>query len=166
MSAGAKAAKFLTIALFSALISSQTALADIKPRPGWSVHPTSHDYSTLVERVLAAAKTQKIGVVSRASATVGAKAVLDLTIPGNTVIGLYHPRFAVRMLEASVTAGIEAPIRVYLTENEDGSATLSFKTPTHVFEPYFDEGGDRLRELAQELDQLFADLAKEAAGAN
>lgn len=166
MLAGLKAAKFLTTAFFSAIISSQAALADIKPRPGWSVHPTSYDYNTLVERVLAEAKTQKIGVVSRASATVGAKAVLDLNIPGNTVIGLYHPRFAVRMLEASVTAGIEAPIRVYVTEKDDGTATLSYKTPTHVFEPYFNEGGDKLRELARELDELFADLAKEAAGAN
>lgn len=161
-----KSARFLIVLFAAAIFSGHAALAEIRPRPGWSIHPTSHDYNTLVERVLAAAKTQKIGVVSRASATVGAKAVLDLTIPGNTVIGLYHPRFAVRMLEASVTAGIEAPIRVYVTENGDGTATLSFKTPTHVFEPYFDEGGDALRELSQELDQLFADLAKEAAGAN
>lgn len=145
-------------------ILANSASAQIEPRPGWSVQSTPHGYDTLIERVLAAAKSHKIGVVSRASATVGAKKVLDMTIPGNTVIGLYHPRFAVRMLEASVAAGIEAPIRVYVTENEDGTATLSYKTPTHVFEPYFAEGGEELRALAAELDELFAGLSKEAAG--
>jgi len=60
-----------------------------------------------------------MGLVNRASATLDAKRVLDLSIPGNMVIGVYHPRFAVRMLKASVRAGIEAPTRFYITENAD-----------------------------------------------
>ena len=100
--------------------------------------------------------------MTRASATLGAKNVLKQDIPGNMVIGVYHPRFAVRMLEASVPAGIEAPIRLYVTENADGTATLSYKTPSAVFAPYTD-GGDALRAMARELDAIFAKIAAEAA---
>ena len=80
---------------------------------------TGHDYPMLAANVETAAQKYKIGVVTKASAALGAKRVLDKEIPGNMVIGLYHPRFAVPMLEASVAAGIEAPIRVYVTENPD-----------------------------------------------
>jgi len=78
------------------------------------------------------------------------------------VVGVYRPDFAVRMLAASVPAGIEAPIRFYITENPDGTATLSYKKPSAAFAPYSD-GGAALRELAAELDALFAKIAKEAA---
>ncbi|MEX0344573.1 MAG: DUF302 domain-containing protein [Rhizobiaceae bacterium] len=148
------------------LVFGFPANSQIAKRVGWSVIPTNHDYGTLVDRVLSAAKSHKLGVVSHASATVGAKRVLNRDIPGNSVIGLYHPRFAVRMLEASIAAGIEAPIRVYVTENGDGTATLSYKTPSHLFAPYLDEGGDELKALASELDALFATLAKQAANPN
>ena len=131
--------------------------------PGWEVAKTAHDYKTLIGRLDQAVKANKMGLVTRASATLGAKKVLDKTIPGNMVVGVYHPRFAVRMLEASIPAGIEAPIRFYITENADKSATLSYKTPSAVFAPYM-AGNDKLKALAEELDALFAKIAAEAAG--
>jgi uncharacterized protein (DUF302 family) len=63
------------------------------------------------------------------------------------------------MLSASVAAGIEAPIRFYVTENSDGTATLSYKRPSFAFAPYLDEGGNALRLLAAELDHIFARIA-------
>ncbi len=122
---------------------------------------TSHGYKALIERLNAAVKANKMGLVTRASATLGAKS-LGKTIPGNMVVGVYRPDFAIRMLEASVPAGIEAPIRFYITENDDGTATLSYKTPAAVFAPYSD-GGEELKALAKELDALFAKIAREAA---
>lgn len=145
------------------LVTAHSALAEVRERPGWVVLHTSYDYATLAERVKSAAAKQKLGIVSQASATIGAKKLLNKTIPGNTVIGLYHPRFAVPMLEASIAAGIEAPIRVYVTENADKTATLSYKKPSHVFSAYMDEGGERLKNLATELDTVFDTLATEAA---
>jgi uncharacterized protein (DUF302 family) len=139
------------------------ASAEIMATEGWRVHPTKHSYATLIERVDQAAADHKLAVVTRASATVGAKKALDKDLPGNMVVGLYHPRFAVPMLEASVQAGIEAPIRVYITENPDGTATLSYKTPTKVFSPYYKEGGEKLKTLAEELDRLFGAVAAQAA---
>lgn len=136
----------------------------ISAQPGWVVLNSAHDYPTMIKRVNAAAKAHKIGVVSRASATVGAAKVLNKKIPGNMIVGLYHPRFAVPMLEASIAAGIEAPIRIYITENTDGTATLSYKKPSTVFAPYMSEGGEKLKTLAAELDDLFASLSKQASG--
>ncbi|MEM8687982.1 MAG: DUF302 domain-containing protein [Pseudomonadota bacterium] len=154
----------LLAGLAGAFLFTSAAHADVMAPDGWVVMKTPHKYAALIERVMDAAKANKIGVVTKASATVGAKKVLKQDIPGNMVVGLYHPRFAVRMLDASIAAGIEAPIRVYLTENADGTADLSYKTPSMVFAPYMKEGGDKLKALADELDALFAKLTKQAAG--
>ena len=69
-------------------------------------------------------------------------------------------------MDASVDAGIEAPIRFYVTENEDGGATLSYKTPSHVFGPYFDSAKPDLAVLARELDGIFATIAQKAIAAD
>jgi uncharacterized protein (DUF302 family) len=101
-------------------------------------------------------------VVTRASASKGA-ASRGLTIPGNMVLGVYRNDFAVRMLEASIPAGIEAPIRFYVTENADGLASLSYRVPSAVFAPY-EDGGAVLAALAGELDRIFAAIAAQASG--
>jgi len=139
------------------------AQAELMEQLGWKVTKTGHGYADLVARLEQAIADNKMGLVARASATVGAKQMLKKDIPGNTVIGVYRPDFAVRMLDASVAAGIEAPIRFYVTENADGSATLSYKTPSHVFAPY-EDGGQALKDLAAELDGIFAKIAAAAVG--
>lgn len=123
---------------------------------------TPHDFETLVGRVEAAVKANGMHVVTRASASRGA-ASRGLSIPGNMVLGVYRNDFAVRMLEASVAAGIEAPIRFYVTENQDGTASLAYRRPSAVFAPYAD-GGAALAALAGELDAIFAAIAEAASG--
>jgi len=144
------------------LLASMGAGQAIEPRDGWIITNTGHDYKTLLSRVKAAVKAAPIAIVTQASASSGAQNQ-GFSIPGNRVFGLYRNDYARRMLEASIAAGIEAPIRLYVTENADGSATLSYKTPTAVFSPYFDEGGTDLQELATELDGVFATIATQAA---
>ena len=138
-------------------VAAGPALAE---RPGWEVIETPHGFKDLVQRLSGAIKANKMGLVTRASASAGA-AGRGLKIPGNMVVGVYRNDFAVRMLEASVAAGIEAPIRFYITENQDGTATLSYKTPSSVFAPYA-EGGAPLKALAAELDAIFAKIARQA----
>ena len=130
--------------------------------PGFTSLETPHDFKTLVQRTEAAVKANGLFVVTRASASKGA-ASRGVTIPGNMVLGVYRNDFAVRMLEASVAAGIEAPIRFYVTENADGSASLAYRTPSAVFAPY-EDGGPALAALAGELDEIFAAIAAAAAG--
>ena len=123
---------------------------------------TAKDFDTLVEDVRAAVEAAPIALVTEASASDGA-AMQGIEIPGNRVMGLFRNDYARRMLDASVAAGIEAPIRLYLTEEPDGTATLSWKAPSMVFAPYMEEGGPDLRALASELDAVFEGLAAEAA---
>ncbi len=130
-------------------------------REGWVTHKTKMTFKEMNGRLNAAIKANGMRRVTGASASAGAKN-RGLTIPGNRIVGVYRNDFAVRMLEASLAAGIEAPIRFYVTEGTDKNATLSYKTPTTVFAPYFEDGGDALKSLAKELDELFAKIAEEA----
>ena len=138
------------------------ALAEMAPRDGWSVTPTDKPYADLIDAVKSAAKANKMGVVTQAGPT-GAARNRGITIPGNRVIGLFNNAYAVDVLALSTAAMIEAPIRMYITENAAGTATLSYKTPSTVFAPYMDEAGPELTRIASELDAIFADIATAAA---
>lgn len=107
-----------------------------------------------------AAKAKKMGVVTEAGPTEAA-AARGVAIPGNRVIGVFNNLFAVRMLEASEAAMIEAPVRFYVTEQPDGTATLSYKTPGLVFAPYAGDSPEVMK-IAAELDAIFAAIAAAA----
>ena len=151
----------IVIFLAALLLGTQAYADSVQPREGWAVYDTGLAHGALVDRVKAAAKANGLFVVTQAGPT-GAAKKRGIVIPGNRVIGLFNNKFAVRAIRLSVAAMIEAPIRMYVTEDEDGSATLSYKTPSHVFSPYFDEGGQDLRDLAAELDESFKAIAAAA----
>ena len=121
--------------------------------------PTKHTYAQLVTRLNAAIKAEDMFVVSRASASVGASR-RGVKIPGNMVVGVFRNDFAVRMLNASVSAGIEAPIRFYVTENADGTGTLRYRWPSTVFARH--DGGPALIALGRELDRIWEAIANRA----
>lgn len=155
-------AQALTLAVIvsAAVLPVYVAADNPAPYPGTNVIKTPHSYDMLVQRLDDAVKKNNMGVVARASATVGAKSI-GVTIPGNMVVMVYNPKYAVRMLNASVPAGIEAPIRYYITENADGTATLTYRTPSSVFNPY---ENSEIDELAKELDGIFERIVRDAAG--
>lgn len=135
----------------------QVATAAGSP-PDTRVIETSYGFSELVQRLQQAIADNGMGLVTQASASRGA-AARGLKIPGNMVLGVYRNDFAVRMLEASVEAGIEAPIRFYVTEESNGKAALRYRTPSAVFAPY---DSDELDRLAAELDGIFQRIAQQA----
>jgi uncharacterized protein (DUF302 family) len=141
--------RFFVAVIASSIAVSAAIAGTVRQQSGWVVIDTRHSFATLADRLELAVKAQQMGVVTSASASQGAKAA-GITIPGNRVVGVFRNDFARRMLDASVSAGIEAPIRFYLTENPDGTATLSYKKPTTVFAPYAEEGKDALKQLAAE----------------
>ena len=150
--------------LFAAILlilTCTTAHAEMTERDGWSVTRTTKPFGQLVDDVKSAAKANKMGVVTQAGPT-GAAKKRGITIPGNRVIGLFNNVYAVSILDLSPAAMIEAPIRMYVTENEDGTATLSYKLPSTVFAPYTDEAGPELLKLADELDTIFAAISSDA----
>lgn len=146
-------------AMAAALLGLLTAAAwaDDWPYPV-EIHPTDKSFDALVNSVNEAVEANGMFVVTKASASGGAKK-RGIEIPGNMVLGVYRNDFAVRMLAASVPAGIEAPIRFYVTENDDGTATLTYQKPSAVFEPY---GSADLAAMAGELDVIFAKIAEDA----
>lgn len=103
----------------------------------------------------------KMGLVTHANAQAGA-ASRGVKIRGNQVIGVFRPDFAIRMLKASVEAGIEAPVRIYIYENEDGTATIAYIRPSDVFRSY---SNPDLDEMAKELDVIFARIVQDALAA-
>lgn len=152
------------IAVFSAIVVSSgaaPALADLAERPGWQIIETELTHDVLLERLLAAVPAEGMAVVTQAGPT-GAARARGIEIPENRVVGVFNNDFAVRILGLSTAAMIEAPIRFYVTEDADGSATLSWKEPSFVLGPYEDEGGAALMAIAGELDERFAAIAARA----
>ena len=143
------------------LLAAQATAGSVSPRDGWAVHDTAKPYKQLIDDLKAAVKAEGLIVVTQAGPT-GAARRRGIEIPGNRVIGVFNNDFAVRALGFSTAAMIEAPIRFYVTEDANGSATLSYKKPSHVWAPYLDEGGTGLSDLAAELDAHFAAIATRA----
>ena len=150
------------------------------PYSGTRVIETDQAFDGFVSKLLSAIKANKMGIVAQACANCGAKSI-GVTIPGNRVIMIFRPDFAVRMLEASEAAGIEAPLRLYVAERPggtrgvsprfryagdapaapDGGARLTYRLPSHVFAPY---QVPALDEMAKELDAILARIVAAATG--
>jgi uncharacterized protein (DUF302 family) len=127
------------------------------PPPATTIE-TGQGFERLVERLKGAVEANQMAVVTQACASCGA-AKRGVTIPGNLVLGVYRNDFAVRMLAASVPAGIEAPLRFYVTEAGDGTAALHYRLPSPVFAPY---GSVELDAMAQELDRIWRRIVEDA----
>lgn len=124
------------------------------------VLPTRHKFEVLIKRAESAVERHGLGVVATASASRGA-AARGVKIPGNAVVMVFRNDLAVRLIAANVAAGIEAPLRLYLTENAGGTSTLSYRLPSAVFAPYRHSEVDK---LAAELEVMLARIAADALG--
>jgi uncharacterized protein (DUF302 family) len=134
-------------------------LAAAQPAPeGTLSFATRHGFTTLAARVERAVEANGLAVVASASASRGA-AARGIKIPGNAVIMAFRNDYAVRILKASVAAGIEAPVRLYVTESADGTARLTYRRPSALFAPY---GSAELDRLADELDAVFVRIVRDA----
>ncbi|MCM2306673.1 MAG: DUF302 domain-containing protein [Sulfuritalea sp.] len=142
----------------AASLLAVATLAAAAPSPVISVK-TPHGFDAAVQRTEKAIAARGMGLVASASASRGA-AARGVKIPGNIVLMVFRNDYAVRMLAASVPAGIEAPLRLYLTEESDGSTTIRYSRPSAVFAPY---GNATLDAMAKELDPVFDAIVSDAA---
>lgn len=145
--------------LLCALWTPSSAQAQT-PLPPTQTFSTKYSFDVLVTRVEKAVANHKMGLVAQASASRGA-AARGVKIPGNAVLMVFRNDYAVRMLKASVPAGIEAPLRIYITENSDRTASLTYRMPSAVFAPY---SSPVLNEMAKELDVIFQNIVRDASG--
>ncbi len=121
---------------------------------------STYGFDALATRLEKAIEANKMGLVAQASASRGA-AARGVKIPGNLVMMVFRNDYAVRMLAASVPAGIEAPLRLYVTEGANGKASVTWRAPSAVFAPY---GSAELNAMAHELDPVFEKIVRDAAG--
>jgi uncharacterized protein (DUF302 family) len=121
-------------------------------------HDTLKPFQAFTEELLMAIRHHGMGLVCRANAQAGA-ASRGVKIPGNQVLMIYRPDFAIRMLQADVEAGFEAPLRIYVVEKPDGTAEVSYIKPSEVFAGY---NNPQLNEMARELDTIFASIIRDA----
>ncbi len=128
------------------------------PYSGTKVIETGQPFDAFINKLTAAIKANKMGIVGNACATCGAKKI-GVTIPGNRVIMIFNPHFAVRMLKASEAAGIEAPVRLYVTEQPNGKARLTYRLPSHLFGAYKVPALDK---MGKDLDGIIARIVKQA----
>lgn len=149
----------LVVVLFSAAAAVAQSVA---PRDGWVVADTAKPFDQLLDDLKLAVRANQMAVVTQAGPT-GAARARGITIPKNRVVGVFNNIYAVRILDASVPAMIEAPLRFYLTEDPDGTATLSYKIPSVVFAAYALDASDDLMIAAAELDIIFQSIAAAAA---
>ncbi len=148
--------RILILVCFALFLVLPAQAKNKAPYSGTKIIQTGNPFAGYLGSLKSAIRSNKMGIVSIACATCGAKAI-GVTIPGNRVIMIYNPHFTVRMLKASIEAGVEAPLRFYVTENKDGTAKLSFSLPSHVFAPY---EVANLNTMAKELDGIVAKAAK------
>ncbi|SEW42245.1 Uncharacterized conserved protein, DUF302 family [Cognatiyoonia koreensis] len=149
------------LAVFFIFIAGLASAENLQSRDGWVVLPSDKSFDILLEDLKSQIGDSPFAIVTQASPTVAA-ASRGITIPNNRVIGVFNNVYAVRILDLSTAAMIEAPIRFYVTENMDSTATLSYKSPTFVFGPYMDEAGQDLAAAAAELDAAFEMIANAA----
>ena len=142
-----------------ALMAMPARAENPTPYSGTKVIDTGKPFDAYVEKLTAAITANKMGIVGNACATCGAKNI-GVTIPGNRVLMIFNPHFAVRMLKASEAAGIEAPLRLYVTEQPNGKARLTYRLPSHVFGAYKVAALD---EMGKELDIIVEKIVGDAA---
>ena len=108
-------------------------------------------FARVADALERAVTEEKMGLVCHANAQ-RAAAGRGVTIKGNQVLMVFRNDFAVRLTAADPTAGFEAPIRIYVYENADGTATVSYIPPSTVFAPY---RHPEVQAVARELDPIF-----------
>ena len=149
--------------IISILFASTTLLATVPAlaQDGSVAAVSRAPFQKVAAALQEAIAEHKMALVCHANAQAGA-AARGVKIVGNQVMMVFRNDFAVRLLAADPKAGFEAPIRIYLYENPDGTATVSYLPPSSVFAPY---AHAEVKKVAAELDPIFKAIVDRALAA-
>jgi uncharacterized protein (DUF302 family) len=128
----------------------------VGPYPGTISWPTDYSFHDLVGRLQKSVAANGMTVLAVASAQ-----HRSVSIPANATLLVFRNDYAARIVEADVIAGMEAPIRLYVTEGANRKASVTYRTPSSILALY---DNPKLDELAVELDQVFAKIIDDAIG--
>jgi len=121
---------------------------------------TRAPFASVAEALERGIAEEKMALVCHANAQRGA-AARGVTIRGNQVLMLFRNDLAVRLLAADPAAGFEAPLRIYVFENADGTTTVSYIPPEAVFAPY---QHPEVQAVARELAPIVRRIVDRATG--
>lgn len=153
----------LLLALAVPVVAGPAHAENPTPYSGTRVVDTGKPFGPYVKALNDAIKENGFNMVGLACANCAIKGVFKETVPGNRVFLFFRPDYARRMLKASTAAGIEAPIRLYVTETAAETATVTYRLPSHVFGAY---EVDDLSAMGEELDAHVETILKAAADAS
>ena len=156
------AALCLLVLLAFPLLSGSASAETATPYSGTEVIRTDAAFKPFVDAFRDAVKANGFNMVGLACANCAIKNKFGEIVPGNRVFLFFKPDYARRMLAASTAAGIEAPIRVYVTEEPDGTAKVTYRLPSHVFGAY---DVPDLTAMGLELDAHVAKMIADARSA-
>jgi len=136
--------------------AAESEAEDVGPYPGTLLWHTDFGFRELVSRLQRAVTANGLTLV----ATSGADARAG-TIPANLVMLVTRNDIAVQIVEANSLAGLELPIRIYVTEDAGRHASIIYRTPSSIFALY---DNPKLDSIAADLDQIFAKTIDDAIG--
>jgi len=143
--------RFVSGLVVVALCSAGVAIPSTDAQESRVTLKSTAPFGRVAEALERAVTEEKMGLVCHANAQ-RAAAGRGVTIKGNQVLMVFRNDFAVRLLAVDPAAGFEAPIRIYVYENADGTATVSYLPPSVVFAPY---RHPEIQAVAKELDGVF-----------
>lgn len=140
-------------------VQAQTA----SPHSGTVTFRPGVPFDKYVPALRGAIEQNNMIIIGIGCASCGARS-LGVTIPGNRVFLFFNRYFATQVLEASTAAGIEAPIRIYVTEvGPDKEAEVTYRKPSHVFGAYPGAGLRRIGlHLNIAVDKILSDALRRA----
>lgn len=126
-----------------------------EPMKGRAMAKSKYPFDETVSRVKQAIEGQEMMVIQ----TVDMQAMLQMVgvqAKGMQQVLFFHPRYGKAIYENDRMAGIEAPLKLVVTEGDMGTM-ISYYKPSHVFAMY-----PKLKALGEELDGVLGRIAEAA----
>ncbi|MBI1425005.1 MAG: DUF302 domain-containing protein [Gammaproteobacteria bacterium] len=108
----------------------------------------------IAQVLITSIELNKMRVVAHINGQANA-AKIGKTVPGDQILEVFRPDFAVRVWQACKPAGMDIPLRIHIYENAAGMTVVAFRTATETFAPY---ANAELSEIGKELDTIFTSI--------